>query len=153
MCIDHRSAHITVTEKFLDRPYIVALLKQTCSERMPERMAARPLGDICGTDRFLDGPLEHRFMQGVTPVFTRLTVPEKSRCGKNPLPSPFPGGSWVFPLDGVGELDGSGPVFQVQVVLRLDALDMGEQRLSDPDEIGLFRSPAVAAGAGPFAVS
>ena len=67
-------------------------------------------------------------MEKVASIPACFRVMVKAGGGKDPLTAPLPGGAGVFPLDGVGELDGSGPVFEVQEVLLLDSLDVGEQR-------------------------
>jgi hypothetical protein len=45
MRIDQRRVHILVTEQFLDRPNVIAILQQMRREAVPERVAARPLSN------------------------------------------------------------------------------------------------------------
>jgi len=40
--IDHRGAHIVMTEEFLDRSDVITIFQQMCGEGMSQRVASRP---------------------------------------------------------------------------------------------------------------
>lgn len=47
MGVNHRRLHVLMTEQFLKRADIVAILKQMSSKGMPECMTGGPFGDAC----------------------------------------------------------------------------------------------------------
>src|SRR6266851_3571605 len=61
--VHHGRAHVLVTEKFLNGPYVVARLQQVSGKGMAQRMAADGLGDAGRTrgrgDRARKNGLEH----------------------------------------------------------------------------------------------
>ncbi len=60
MRIDHGGGNIRVSEKFLDRTYIVARLQQMCGKRMSQGVAI----DLLVNSR-LASRLAHAFLQSV----------------------------------------------------------------------------------------
>ena len=62
--VDLSSPHIRVPQKLLDRSQVVAIFQQVRSERVAQRVAARPLHDSCLADRPPDLPL-HAVSGGV----------------------------------------------------------------------------------------
>ncbi len=58
MGVDHRRAHIFVTEQLLDRPNIIAILKHVRRKRMPGGMATGQIGYLGFAGGFFGGLLE-----------------------------------------------------------------------------------------------
>jgi hypothetical protein len=53
MRVDHGRADVTMTEKLLDGPYVVAIFEQVSGERMTQGMAGGRLRETGGLDRGL----------------------------------------------------------------------------------------------------
>ena len=58
MRVDHRRAHISVPQQFLDRPNIIPVLQQVGRKGVAQRMAACRLGDPGFQSGYLEGALQ-----------------------------------------------------------------------------------------------
>ena len=67
MGIDHGRTDVLMSKEFLDRPDIVAVLKQMGGKGMSEGVTTGRLGDPGFSGGIFDSPLDHGFMQ-VVPV-------------------------------------------------------------------------------------
>ena len=63
MGVDRRSPDIGMTEKHLNRPYIIAGLQKVCGERVAKGVTADALGEFCPSHCFVKGRLDVRFMK------------------------------------------------------------------------------------------
>src|SRR5689334_2491137 len=91
-----------MAEEFLHRSDVLPRLEQMGSERVPEGVAARRLGNFSGLDCFSDRALE-RLLADVMPADDprpRVFTPVSS--GKHPLPGPFLAGVRVLLRDSGG---------------------------------------------------
>jgi hypothetical protein len=70
-----------------------------------------------------NGSLEDRLVQVVAPATSGLKMAVEPGRGKNPLPSPFPRGPGILPLDGRRQFDTSPPALEVPSV---DSMDLNE---------------------------
>jgi hypothetical protein len=70
--IDHRRAHIAMTQELLDRTDIVARFEQVGRERVPQRVARRRPCIATGSRGVLDGALDDRFVQVMPSSVRRL---------------------------------------------------------------------------------
>ena len=68
--IHHRRFHVPMSEEFLNRADVIAIFQQVRGERVPQRVAVDRLGQPYGSGCFFDGPLQHRFVDMMSPVFT-----------------------------------------------------------------------------------
>jgi hypothetical protein len=75
MCVQHRRAHVGVTEKLLNRANIAAGFKQMSRETMPKRMAARRLSDTRLAHRASYSALHESLMQMVARQMAGVRVP------------------------------------------------------------------------------
>ena len=67
MGIDHCGADVLVTKQLLDRPDVVAVLKQMGPKRMTKSVATHWLGDSGFPDGFLYRPLRQGLMKMISP--------------------------------------------------------------------------------------
>src|SRR5687767_1537990 len=84
--VDHRGAHIAMSQEFLDRSNIVAKLKQFCREGVAKHVAADRLWDIgsdCGRP---NSALHDRFVNMMTSDLPGPRLPIDSRRREKPLP-------------------------------------------------------------------
>lgn len=63
-----------MSEEFLDRPNIVAVLKQMGDKRMPEGMTTGWFGDPGFPNGFFDGTLQDGFVEMMPFQFTGLPI-------------------------------------------------------------------------------
>ena len=67
MRVDHCHTHVLVPEQFLNGTQIVSAFEQMRRERVPKRMAGRPLGDTGLSHCFSHGALNGRLMKMMPP--------------------------------------------------------------------------------------
>jgi hypothetical protein len=91
---------------------------------MAERMRGRLFGDARPPDGLLHGPLEDRFVEMMAAPLPGFRVTVEPGSGEDPLPPPFPAGVGILPAQRAGELDPTGPPFQVALVLEVDGREM-----------------------------
>jgi hypothetical protein len=77
-----------MAHQFLQRADVIAVLHQVGCEAVPQRMAARGLGQVRLTDRLLDGPPHHLLVQVLARTRLLGLGQEALRSQKNVLPAP-----------------------------------------------------------------
>jgi len=87
--IDHRRAHILVTQQFLNGADVVTVFEQVGCKRVPECVRCCRLDDTRLADRLFDSSLDHRFVEMVPPSLAGLPVDITTGRRKDPLPRPF----------------------------------------------------------------
>ena len=75
MRVDHGRADVLMAQQFLDRPNIIAVLKQMGGKRMPEGVATGRFGDPGSPNGFFDRPLQDGFMEMMPFLLTGLPIP------------------------------------------------------------------------------
>ncbi len=73
--VNLRRRHIFVAEQLLQRPNIITCLQKMRRERMPQRVATRPLVNLRQPHRHLHHPLHTRLMQMMPPQDSSLSAP------------------------------------------------------------------------------
>ena len=132
MSVDHGSAHVAVAEQLLDRPDVVAILKQVCRERVPERVAAGGLRDASALHGHAHGALEHGFVQMVAPTPAARGVGVEPRRREHPLPADLIGRPRVLALQGKRQFDAAGSVGEIAGVLGPHSLKLCGKRRHEP---------------------
>jgi len=94
-------------------------------------MTARLLGDSGHSDGVFDRALKHRFMEVVTAPVTGPPIPMEARRREYPLPTPFPGGSRIFSVEGVRKPNAARLLLQVILVLSPHSLHVLSQWFLD----------------------
>ena len=110
VCVDHRRADISVSEKLLDGPNVVAVFEEVGREGMAKRVARGPLRDASRGHGPFHRALEHGFVEVVTTKSVRSGMSIGAAGGKDPMPRPLSSGLRTLSLDRVGELDPARPV-------------------------------------------
>ncbi len=75
MRINHRGADVLMPEQFLNRPNIIAILKQVSRERMAEGVTTGRLAHPRPAGGFFDGLLYDRLVQMVLVPFAGDPIP------------------------------------------------------------------------------
>lgn len=110
-----------MAEELLHRADVIAGIQQMRRERVPQRMAARALGEPTRMDRLPKGPLHDRLVQMMPTPLAGRHVHVRAGRRKHPLPRPIaPGG---------GELPRERPRDESALVPRAHTPDMRPQRL------------------------
>jgi hypothetical protein len=86
--IDHRGRHITVSEQFLDRPYVMAGFQQMRCKRMPKRMAGRRFRHTRRQHGGVKRPLNDGLVQMMWAALAGDPIDVTARGRENPLPGP-----------------------------------------------------------------
>ena len=74
MRIDHGRTDVLMPKEFLDRPNIIAVLKQMGRKRMPEGVATGRFGDPGFPNGFFDRPLQDGFVEMMPFLLTGLPI-------------------------------------------------------------------------------
>jgi hypothetical protein len=114
--VDHRGAHVFVTQEFLDGANVVARLEEVSREGVPECMTADVLRDTRSAHPFLHGALHEAFVNMMTPLLPRLGVLPTVHLREYPLPTPLRRRAWVFAVQGFGQRHAAPTVGQVPFV-------------------------------------
>src|SRR3989454_11676938 len=122
--VNHRRAHVLVTEQFLDCADVVTILEEVGGERVPERMAGRLLREPCLQDSLADRALDDGFMQMVPPTLARGRVDVQARGREHPLPRPLAPGVRILPAERPRQLDPARASGEVALVQRSRPLDV-----------------------------
>jgi len=147
MRVDHGRADALVSEQFLDRADVVAIVEEVGGEGMPERVTARPFRDARPVHGVLHRALDRAFVQVVAASAAGLAVGVDPGRGEEVLPGRFPAGVRVFTLEGARQRDPAGAIVEVLAVLLADALDLARDVGDEPD--GKHGDPLVSALAAP----
>jgi len=83
MGIDHSRAHIPVAQEFLHCADVVSIFKDMSSKGVSQRVGCRRLGDARPADGLFDGPLEHGFVEVVSPPLASLAIHVDAGCRKH----------------------------------------------------------------------
>ena len=124
MRVNHRSCHIFVTQKLLDRADIVAIFEQVRGKRMPKRVRSCRFVQARFSHGFFDCFLQHRFVQVMPALLAGNSIGVMAGCGKHPLPSPLFSRVGVFALKGIWQSDSAQAVFEIAPVLLLYYFEM-----------------------------
>jgi hypothetical protein len=124
--VNHRGGDIFVPEELLDGPDIIAILQKMGSETVPKGVAARRFGDPAGPNSILDRVLQVSFRGMVPAFFSTARIDRDLFGGEDVLPGPFTSGVGIFPVQGVGKINGAAAAGEV---LMMEFLDPGEVRL------------------------
>jgi len=145
--VDHRGAHVVVTQQLLYRADIASIFEQMGGEGVAEGMRRGPLSEACPTDGLGHGALYHGLVQVMTAALARGAVEVEAGGRKDPLPRPLPAGVRILAGQGPGQLDPAGTACQVGLVLPLYSLQvLGEGPLGHcwPDSDAILGALAVA---------
>lgn len=121
-----------MAEEFLDGADVVAALQEMGGEAVPEGVTAGGFGDAGRAEGKFHGVLKVFLAEVVAAGFEGARVDGEFGCGEDVLPRPGAGGVTIFPVEGGGKVDGSGPAGEVLTVQLLDAREVGLQRLDEP---------------------
>ena len=100
MSVNHRSAHITVTQEFLDGADVSSALKQMSREGMAKSVWCGMLSNPGFLYRLLDLTLKSRRME-VVPITPAIdSINERRSCREDPLPLEVSRCVGVFPSQG-----------------------------------------------------
>ena len=127
MRVDHRRAHVSMTQKFLHGADIVSVFEQVGGKRVTERVAGRALRDTGCPHSVLDRTLQDRLMQVMTATLARQPLHVGARGWEDPLPSPLPARVGIFAREGPRKLNPAGALPQISLVLLANPLDVAHQ--------------------------
>jgi len=103
--VDHRGAHVLVTEQGLDGADVRPGFEEVRGEAVAERVAGRALVDACGVGRVVDGLLERGLVKMVEHGAPGRGVRAGARGGEQVLPREARRGAGHLRAKGVGEVD------------------------------------------------
>jgi hypothetical protein len=89
MSVDHRRFDVPMAEQFLNRPDIIAILKQVGGKAVAQRVTTNPRAQPGFAGSLFHSPLQYRLMQMMPPLDPRARVERDLGCWKYPLPAPF----------------------------------------------------------------
>src|SRR5688572_24827836 len=105
MSVDHGCSDVFMSEQFLNRANVVAVLEEMSGERMPEGVAAHTFVKAGFLGGLFHCALEGGFIEVVTALNATARVKRTPGGGKNVLPEEITGSVWVFSLECVREVD------------------------------------------------
>ena len=104
MGIDHGCTHVLVSQEFLHRTDIVAVLQKMGGETVAQGMTAPTFWNAGALESLFHGSLQHRFRHMVSALHTRTRIDGAFGGGKDILPDPGGAGMGVFPIKGVRQV-------------------------------------------------
>jgi len=124
MRVEHGRADVLVAQQFLNGPDVIAVLEQMGGERVPERVAGSRFHQARPADGLLDGPLQDNLVEVVPSALAGISLYVDTRCGEDPMPSPFPARAWVLPRQSIGQFHPAGAPLEISAVFGSDDLEL-----------------------------
>ena len=101
--IDHRRAHVSVAQEFLNCANIIPVFKQVSREGMAQRMTTGGLEHTGFQPSFLKRSLQNRLMEMMPAFFSSQSIGVMTGCRKYPLPAPLFACVGIFSVQSIGQ--------------------------------------------------
>jgi hypothetical protein len=124
MTVDLGCRHVAVTEEFLDRADIVAVLEEVRGEAVSQAVAGGGFDDAGLKTGFTDRALKNRLMEMVSSTLSGHTIDIVPADREHPLPAQLLARVLVLSLKRIGKTYGSEASSDVGVVLVPDSMTM-----------------------------
>jgi hypothetical protein len=122
--VDHGGTHILVTQQFLDRADVIAILEKVSREAVAKGMAGHAFADTGLPSRFFDSVLQAGGIDVMATLLFAARVESTFRGGKEVLPGKLTRCVRIFQVESMGQVDFAQACRQVILVEEADAFDL-----------------------------
>jgi len=122
--VNHCRRDVAMAEKLLDGANVISRLEEVGGEAVSQAVTGRVFVDPRSLNGGPEGSLKDGLVKMMTAAVARCLVAIEAGRGKGPLPSPFSCGARIFPGEGAGQLDITGPARDVVLVLEPYCIEM-----------------------------